>query len=269
MKKIGRNEPCPCGSGRKYKYCCRGFEHKDRKPHTPSELINPQGMDIFKNLMGAISSEQEPLRCFCKDNGFYFFKNMSLANLFDINDKLTNNTLTKADFYAGYKRHTTNEYVLRMLKTAMKQSDAFKKREPILHSAVKAHFDGVYELSIPAFFIIIEGVLRDIGNLEPKQTFKPTMTNEGLEEKVLYAESDSISYFNAFVASLFTGSQGEEIFNRNTILHGLNNNCFSEDNSLTLLLIILEIQNYIFHDQSWPPKIKVINGVPTVYHQNT
>ncbi|MEH3528406.1 SEC-C metal-binding domain-containing protein, partial [Klebsiella variicola] len=79
MKKIGRNEPCPCGSGRKYKYCCRGFEHKDRKPHTPSELINPQGMDIFKNLMGAISSEQEPLRCFCKDNGFYFFKNMSLA----------------------------------------------------------------------------------------------------------------------------------------------------------------------------------------------
>jgi hypothetical protein len=156
-----------------------------------------------------------------------------------------------------------------MLKTAMKQSDAFKKRELILHSAVKSHFDGVYELSIPAFFIIIEGVLRDIGNLEPKQTFKPTMTNEGLEEKVLYAESDSISYFNAFITSLFTGSQGEEIFNRNTILHGLNNNCFSEDNSLTLLLIILEVQNYIFHDQSWPPKIKVINGVPTVYHPNT
>jgi len=22
MKKIGRNEPCPCGSGRKYKKCC-------------------------------------------------------------------------------------------------------------------------------------------------------------------------------------------------------------------------------------------------------
>ena len=21
-KKIGRNEPCPCGSGKKYKYCC-------------------------------------------------------------------------------------------------------------------------------------------------------------------------------------------------------------------------------------------------------
>lgn len=23
--KTGRNEPCPCGSGRKYKKCCGGF----------------------------------------------------------------------------------------------------------------------------------------------------------------------------------------------------------------------------------------------------
>lgn len=22
--KVGRNEPCPCGSGRKYKHCCMG-----------------------------------------------------------------------------------------------------------------------------------------------------------------------------------------------------------------------------------------------------
>ena len=28
MRKIGRNEPCPCGSGKKYKHCCwgKGFE---------------------------------------------------------------------------------------------------------------------------------------------------------------------------------------------------------------------------------------------------
>lgn len=26
MAKIGRNEPCPCGSGRKYKQCCMGKE---------------------------------------------------------------------------------------------------------------------------------------------------------------------------------------------------------------------------------------------------
>ena len=23
MPKIGRNDPCPCGSGKKYKHCCR------------------------------------------------------------------------------------------------------------------------------------------------------------------------------------------------------------------------------------------------------
>lgn len=25
-KKIGRNDPCPCGSGKKYKKCCLGKE---------------------------------------------------------------------------------------------------------------------------------------------------------------------------------------------------------------------------------------------------
>lgn len=220
-------------------------------------------------LMSISSSEQEAFRCFCKDNGFYFFKNMSFANFFEISERFSNDVITKEDFYVCYRKHTTNEYVLRMLKTAVKQSNAFKKREVILHSAVKAHFDGVYELSIPAFFIIIEGVLRDIGNLESKQTFKPTMTSEGLEEKVLYSESDSVIYFNAFVSNLFSGSQEENVFNRNTVLHGVNNICFNEDNSLTLLLTILEIQNYIFHDKSWPPKIKMENGVTTLYYPNT
>lgn len=26
MAKIGRNDPCPCGSGRKYKHCCLNSE---------------------------------------------------------------------------------------------------------------------------------------------------------------------------------------------------------------------------------------------------
>jgi preprotein translocase subunit SecA len=31
--KIGRNDPCPCGSGKKYKYCCM------RKGLSPEEII--------------------------------------------------------------------------------------------------------------------------------------------------------------------------------------------------------------------------------------
>ncbi|MCF8070712.1 MAG: SEC-C domain-containing protein [Desulfobacterales bacterium] len=23
VKKVGRNDPCPCGSGKKFKHCCR------------------------------------------------------------------------------------------------------------------------------------------------------------------------------------------------------------------------------------------------------
>ncbi len=35
MPKIGRNDPCPCGSGKKYKHCCRvkdeAAEHQQRQ----------------------------------------------------------------------------------------------------------------------------------------------------------------------------------------------------------------------------------------------
>ena len=32
MAKIGRNQPCPCGSGRKYKHCCLPLDQAGRKP---------------------------------------------------------------------------------------------------------------------------------------------------------------------------------------------------------------------------------------------
>lgn len=33
VRKIGRNDPCPCGSGKKYKFCCLN------KPKSPIDLI--------------------------------------------------------------------------------------------------------------------------------------------------------------------------------------------------------------------------------------
>lgn len=29
-EKIGRNDPCPCGSGKKYKKCCLGKDEKNK-----------------------------------------------------------------------------------------------------------------------------------------------------------------------------------------------------------------------------------------------
>lgn len=53
---IGRNDPCPCGSGRKYKKCCRRAhrlqreaEKKSREPH---HIIGPDTIpwNVFKRL---------------------------------------------------------------------------------------------------------------------------------------------------------------------------------------------------------------------------
>jgi hypothetical protein len=37
--KTGRNEPCPCGSGKKYKYCCEGKTPWYKQPTWAGILI--------------------------------------------------------------------------------------------------------------------------------------------------------------------------------------------------------------------------------------
>lgn len=32
--KVGRNDPCPCGSGKKYKNCCMGKKEESKKTYT-------------------------------------------------------------------------------------------------------------------------------------------------------------------------------------------------------------------------------------------
>ena len=46
-KKIGRNEPCPCGSGRKYKKCCLGKNKINNLLH-PSDLLESASDWILK-----------------------------------------------------------------------------------------------------------------------------------------------------------------------------------------------------------------------------
>lgn len=45
MKKIGRNKPCPCGSGKKYKHCC--FKKDNYLKNLPD--------DALKRLKGEFS----------------------------------------------------------------------------------------------------------------------------------------------------------------------------------------------------------------------
>ena len=52
MGKIGRNEPCPCGSGKKFKRCCLGKE-----PDIPTSLTDTQKAQI--SLRNAVNAIQE------------------------------------------------------------------------------------------------------------------------------------------------------------------------------------------------------------------
>jgi len=46
MEKIGRNESCPCGSGKKYKRCCLSQQNGKKK----TSMIKPGFIPIFTDL---------------------------------------------------------------------------------------------------------------------------------------------------------------------------------------------------------------------------
>jgi Tfp pilus assembly protein PilF len=48
MSKIGRNAPCPCGSGKKYKKCCLSLQDGKRQPSTPSKQFIAVYTDLDK-----------------------------------------------------------------------------------------------------------------------------------------------------------------------------------------------------------------------------
>jgi len=50
-KKPGRNEPCPCGSGKKYKKCCLRSDEEapTRQPDTPMLIWDDDDLDELSN----------------------------------------------------------------------------------------------------------------------------------------------------------------------------------------------------------------------------
>ncbi len=62
MTKIGRNQPCPCGSGRKYKRCCGQRDRAAHVPAVPAEA--PEGyrwaetdLDRLSNSVASLVDE--------------------------------------------------------------------------------------------------------------------------------------------------------------------------------------------------------------------
>jgi tetratricopeptide (TPR) repeat protein len=67
MSKLGRNEPCPCGSGKKYKKCCEVHDQQLAAEHIPQN--NPDGshsrshahLDLahFRHALDALLSRKQ------------------------------------------------------------------------------------------------------------------------------------------------------------------------------------------------------------------
>ena len=59
MAKIGRNERCPCGSGKKYKHCCALNPQVEKRPSTPEEQLKISLMNaVEKSVEAALEKRQ-------------------------------------------------------------------------------------------------------------------------------------------------------------------------------------------------------------------
>jgi hypothetical protein len=72
MAKVGRNEPCPCGSGKKYKQCC---EAKAGGNRMTTVMIVVIAVAILAALLASVFSHGEdtagPGRVWSAEHGHY------------------------------------------------------------------------------------------------------------------------------------------------------------------------------------------------------
>jgi hypothetical protein len=58
--KVGRNDPCPCGSGKKYKYCCLRKDQRQRRQRVSSSRRRPDPqLDDLRRQVDQISRQLE------------------------------------------------------------------------------------------------------------------------------------------------------------------------------------------------------------------
>lgn len=60
-KKINRNDPCPCGSGKKYKQCCIDKPMQKALPFKATLLSKPKEVDLMARTFGSMIAEADKL----------------------------------------------------------------------------------------------------------------------------------------------------------------------------------------------------------------
>lgn len=69
MAKIGRNEKCPCRSGKKFKHCCALVPRTNAPQPSPEEAMKITLMSGVSNIQGDAVAK----KTVCKELGVFFF----------------------------------------------------------------------------------------------------------------------------------------------------------------------------------------------------
>ena len=64
MKKIGRNDPCPCGSGEKYKNCCLGKQDQESEKNPAQQVMEEIKEQLGNREFGSFEEANEFLGSF-------------------------------------------------------------------------------------------------------------------------------------------------------------------------------------------------------------
>lgn len=257
---VRRNALCPCGSGRKYGYCCIAIAPKRRVVQTDVECPNchvPLEADLSDHEWNLLASLLLPVKNFCNDHGLFFFQGCGniIENMLDflaLNKALVSGPHTKDEIISVYRARVTRDIVLSRINDAVTWSISFAKRRKILVDAIDAHYEEKYTLSIPALFVQIEGLLRDLGRLELSEKFRPCIPIDTWNRRLLFWVTDDAERFNTFVSRLFEGQLAHNEFGRNPILHGMNIEYANRDASLLLMLTVLEIRLFLSRERETP-----------------
>jgi hypothetical protein len=226
-------------------------------PITPA--LHPPGtpatIDLTNDIMNHTSGSRRALQFFCREHGFYLFgTTLTVGKLEEFDRALKAGVLTKAALLDNYKKSTRRDVALALIGDACDTFEAFRPRSRILIDAVNAHYDGLYTLSVPAMFAQIEGVMRDVGGLAPRDELRPTIRRDW-DSRTLFEMSDDAVHFNAYLHTLYEGQKTSTDFNRNPILHGVNVGYDSEEYSLMLILTLLEIRDYLWFEKNTFPLV--------------
>ncbi len=121
-KKIGRNDPCPCGSGKKYKKCCLGKEDnpgysdisrfadiykETRKAARFKECIHPDKCNCSEKIIGAHSIQNNKILSKIADNGMLYMPCPKPDLSFALQNRYGRKEATVFSGFCGYHDKTT------------------------------------------------------------------------------------------------------------------------------------------------------------------